>query len=115
MSDILLNLKNLELFLDNELKIDKKVCFIFGKNGTGKSTLTSLFKEQISNYDVNIFNGFDGVVGENKKLNAIVLGQKNNEVDLNIRECKLEIKNIEDNILKLKEETEENEENKNNL
>ena len=115
MADIFLNLKDLKLFSDNELKINEKVCFIFGKNGTGKSTLVSLFKQQISNYDVNIFNGFDGVIGENKKLNAIVLGQTNNEVDSNIEKCKLEIKNIEDKISKLKEETEENNKNKNNL
>lgn len=74
MADISLDLKDSKLFSDNELEINEKVCFIFGKNGTGKSTLVSLFKEQISNYDVNIFNGFDGVIGENKKLNAIVLG-----------------------------------------
>lgn len=56
--------------------------FIFGKNGTGKSTLTSLIVEKYGeNHKIDVFNGFDKIVSEgDSALEAITLGKKN--VDL---------------------------------
>lgn len=51
--------------------------FIFGKNGAGKSTLSKMISSQSANeYDVHIFAGFNNIV-EDKRLNAIVLGEEN--------------------------------------
>lgn len=38
--------------------IRKKITFIFGKNGTGKSTFTEEIKKMTSDYDVSVFQGF---------------------------------------------------------
>lgn len=54
MSDIKLDLTKTRIFGQDELIIDKKLTFIFGKNGTGKSTLTSLFKSQMKESQVKI-------------------------------------------------------------
>lgn len=69
-----------------DLLITKKVNFIFGKNGTGKTTISDEILSQLSNdYDVCVFKDFDGVV-ENGRLNAVSLGTENakiqNEIDV---------------------------------
>jgi len=67
-----------------ELTIAKKVNFIFGKNGTGKTTISDEIFEQLStDNDVYIFKDFDGVV-ENDKLNAVALGTKNAKIQKEI-------------------------------
>lgn len=51
--------------------------FIFGKNGAGKSTLCEMITTQfVNDYDVHVFSGFNNVL-EDKKLNAVVLGEEN--------------------------------------
>ncbi|KOF08661.1 hypothetical protein AC739_19050 [Planococcus glaciei] len=51
--------------------------FIFGKNGAGKSTVCGMIVAQfVNDYDVHVFAGFDNVL-EDKKLNAVVLGEEN--------------------------------------
>ena len=65
------------LFESDSLIIDKKATFILGKNGTGKSTLANIISEQAQNYDVSVFNGFDNIIDDNKRLNAVVLGEEN--------------------------------------
>lgn len=90
-----------DLFTDDIIKLDKKINFIFGRNGTGKSTLTTLIKEQHKNkYDIRIFQGFEGVVGENKILNAVVLGEENNEINRQIKEKLEELKKNKDKLEK---------------
>lgn len=92
-----LDLTDVECFAkeNNKLEIKKNINFIFGKNGTGKSTLTRLIKEQKSDeYDVRIFDGFEGVVGKDNKLNAVVLGEKNNEIDNKIKKYENDKKGI---------------------
>ena len=67
-----------------ELAITKKVNFIFGKNGTGKTTISDEILTQLSNvYDVCVFKDFDGVV-ENDRLNAVALGTENAKIQKEI-------------------------------
>ena len=107
MEEVILNLRENKIFDENELKIDKNINFIFGKNGTGKSTLTQLFKSEIKSHDVRIFQGFDSIIGENKKLNAVILGEKNNEIDKEVKILEEEIVSKNNEIKKIKEDTEE--------
>lgn len=68
-------------FENSQISNLKKKVFIFGNNGTGKSTITTRIKEQYQNdYDVRIFQGFKSVIDENEKLNTIALGQENAEL-----------------------------------
>lgn len=82
---MIIDLKNEELFDADELIIDKKVTFAYGKNGTGKSTLTRILQKQEDDYDVRIFQGFEQVVGENHRLNAVVLGEENEKIENQIK------------------------------
>lgn len=74
------------VFAENMITFDKKINFIFGKNGTGKSTIAKLIKDQIHDYDTRIFQGFEGIVDENKRLNAVVLGEENASINQKIEE-----------------------------
>ncbi|GAP01750.1 cation transport ATPase [Fructobacillus fructosus] len=48
--------------------------FIFARNGAGKSTFSEIIKQQCcSEYDVQIFSGFEQLLGENDHLNAFAL------------------------------------------
>ncbi|WP_022796156.1 AAA family ATPase [Bavariicoccus seileri] len=115
------------IFSDKEIELKSKN-FIFGKNGSGKSTLCDLIKlqkhyieieidedgqqiekveygervfseNQKEKYDVRIYQGFESVIGENNKLNAIALSGENKKVGEKIRIAESELK-------KLKEEQE---------
>ncbi|MFD1064397.1 AAA family ATPase [Oceanobacillus locisalsi] len=75
------------IFSDSELKNFKNKNFIYGKNGTGKSTLCELIREQkAEDFDVRIFQGFESVIGENEKLNAVVLGEENKKIQKQVDE-----------------------------
>ncbi|MCS8586369.1 AAA family ATPase [Leuconostoc mesenteroides] len=78
------NLKSVNIFNSDTITLDKKINFIFGKNGTGKSTLSRTIKEQFVDKDVRIFQGIDSVVA-NGKLNSITLGNENVEAEKNIK------------------------------
>ena len=76
-----LKLQEIEVFdkTESPLVIMNK-SFIFGKNGAGKSSLCRIIKSQFSNeYDVRIFTGFEGVLVD-EKLNAVVLGEENEDI-----------------------------------
>lgn len=61
----------------HEFNIEKKVNFIFGKNGTGKTTIADEMRNQLSDsHDVCVFKDFDGVA-ENERLDAVALGTEN--------------------------------------
>jgi wobble nucleotide-excising tRNase len=78
-----------------ELKIAKNTTFIFGKNGTGKTTIADAIRDQFSEkYKVCVFKDFDGVV-ENERLNAIALGTENAEIQKQIEVIDKEIIEIE--------------------
>ncbi|HEA3279466.1 TPA: AAA family ATPase [Pasteurella multocida] len=98
-----------DLFNFNEINFDKKVNFIFGKNGCGKSTITKLVKEQCNNYDVRIFQGFESVVSANNSLETVVLGEENTGINNKIEEKRSEIIRIEQNIIAIKNNISESE------
>lgn len=63
-----------------ELSILKKVNFIFGKNGTGKTTIADELASQFADsYSVRVFKDFDGVA-VNERLDAVALGVENAEI-----------------------------------
>lgn len=100
-----IDLSSLNLFSDNLLDLDKKVNFIFGNNGTGKSTLTSFIsKEYVEDYDVRVYQGFKSVLNDNKGLNAVVLGKENVDIDNQIHEIEEIISEINKEISGLKSE-----------
>lgn len=68
------------IYKDMRLTNLKRINIIYGRNGTGKSTLTKAIKKSNDTYDVRIFNGFENIVAENKGLNSIVLGEKNVQI-----------------------------------
>lgn len=103
-------------FKDNEIQFDKKINFVFGKNGCGKSTITSLIKEQYASvYDIRIFDGFEGVVSENKRLETVILGEENTEINYQIIQLEEEIRKLDERITIIDENISESEENHNNL
>lgn len=105
-----LDLKNEELFNEDEINFDKKVNFVYGKNGTGKSTITRLLKEQFGSdekYDIRIFQGFDSLVGERENLDCIILGKENIEIDSEIEKIENLISAKLDKIEEINKEIEE--------
>lgn len=87
------------IFSDNELLDLKERNFLYGKNGTGKTTLCQEIKEQFGQeFDVRIFQGFESVIDEDEKLNAIVLGEENKVVQKMIDSKRKIIKNKEEQI-----------------
>lgn len=85
-----IDLSTTGIFEDSELELDKKITFVFGKNGTGKSTITGEIRKLDSAYDVSIFQGFDNIIDENHRLNAVVLGEENLIINNKIKEKKKE-------------------------
>lgn len=88
---MLLDLREEPLFKNDDLDLSKRITFIYGKNGTGKSTLAKIIKEQCSEYDVRVFQGFENVIDANKRLNAVVLGEENVVIARQIEELEGQI------------------------
>lgn len=87
-----------DLFIRNKIIFDKKVNFIFGKNGCGKSTITKLVKDQCNNYDVRIFQGFESVISENNTLDTVILGEENAQINQEISKKENQIEGIRKDI-----------------
>jgi hypothetical protein len=98
-----IDLSGVDIFESDELELDKKITFIFGKNGTGKSTITEEFRKLDSDYEVSVFQGFNNIIDENHRLNAVVLGEENSTISRQIDEKNKEIEVKKEEINKLKE------------
>ncbi len=85
-----IDLSAVEVFADNEIEFDKRITFIFGKNGTGKSTIANRLKNECD-YEVSVFQGFSNIIDDNKRLNAVVLGEENATINRQIEAKKIEI------------------------
>lgn len=85
-----IDLSAVEVFADNEIEFDKGITFIFGKNGTGKSTIANRLKNECD-YEVSVFQGFSNIIDDNKRLNAVVLGEENATINRQIEAKKIEI------------------------
>lgn len=110
------------IFNDDEIELKHKN-FIFGKNGTGKSTLCDLIMKekhfaeveyntsgklvevlingekvlvdsQDDKYNVHLFQGFESVIGEDNNLNAIALSGENKRVVDEIKIAEKELENL---------------------
>ncbi len=89
-----------------ELTIPKKVTFIFGKNGTGKTTIADEIAIQFADdYSVHVFKDFDGVA-INERLDAVALGTENAEIQKQIDVVDGEITSITRDIEKPEDDTE---------
>lgn len=83
------------IFSDTKLKNLKRKNFIYGRNGTGKSSISkAINKEYKENYDVRIFYGGESFIYESESLDAIALGSNNVEVQPQIDKIKKEIDEI---------------------
>ena len=80
-----LNLADVDVFdLSHPSLLLLNKSFIFGKNGAGKSSLCRIINRQFFNdFDVRIFTGLEGVLVD-QRLNAVVLGEENEEIKKNI-------------------------------
>ena len=103
-----INLSNYSFaFLNPELTDLKRKNFIYGKNGTGKSSLVKAIKEQYSDdYDIRIFDGWRGIIKQNNYLDAIALGEINVDKQTEIDEIDNKIKEIEKEIIEPQDNTE---------
>lgn len=115
---IKINLANSEskIYKENSLELSSRVNLIYGKNGTGKSTLCNLIKEQLSEeYDVKIFNGFDSVLSENDRLDLVTLGEENVQIERTIKELEVKLKNKQEEFNKNEVNLIDDDNNKDNL
>ncbi len=97
--EINLNLQENNLFDTETSKLQLlNKNFVFGKNGSGKSSLTKLINKNYNNeFDVRVFSGFEGVL-INEKLNALVLGEENEENSKKIEKIDERIKDVDTSI-----------------
>ena len=89
--------KHADKYASNSLELDitKKVNFIYGKNGTGKTTIADEIANQLSSqYAVHVFKDFDGVA-INERLDAVALGTENAGIQK-------QIDNIDKEIIEMK-------------
>lgn len=100
----------LNRFEDKEIDFSKSINIIYGKNGTGKSSICKLMKEQWKDKEVCIFRGFNELLDENEKLNAIVLGEDNSKINKKVTSLEEEISKIEKEIEEKRKNIEESEE-----
>lgn len=86
-----------KLFRTEKILLDKKLNFVYGKNGSGKSSLTKLLLDEYNSDNIKVvaFQGFESIIGENDMLNAIILGENNKKIEAQISEknnMKMELK-----------------------
>ena len=72
-----------------------KVNFIYGKNGTGKSTICDAVRNAFGvDYDVRIFQGFDKLLAGSVTLDAFALGVENVEIQEKVDSLRRDIETL---------------------
>ncbi|MFM1598226.1 AAA family ATPase [Streptococcus mutans] len=114
------------LFNGKELELSSKN-FIFARNGSGKSTLSdAIVAQKSSDFDVQVFKGFEQLIGENENFEAFSLSVNAGENEKKIKDLERQLNqkkteqeksnqlitkgpdNEKDNLLKKKELAESN-------
>lgn len=110
-----LDLSGIDLFDADKITFDKRKTYIYGPNGTGKTTISNQIKKLSNDYDVYVFQGFESVISSDKTLNAIVLGTENveisrqlDEIDGLIESKQKEIDDIKETVSEPKNENQQN-------
>ena len=110
-----LDLSGIDLFDADKITFDKRKTYIYGPNGTGKTTISNQIKKMSNDYDVYVFQGFESVISSDKTLNAIVLGTENveisrqlDEIDGLIESKQKEIDDIKKTVSEPKNENQQN-------
>ena len=110
-----LDLSGIDLFDADKITFDKRKTYIYGPNGTGKTTISNQIKKMSNDYDVYVFQGFESVISSDKTLNAIVLGTENveisrqlDEIDGFIESKQKEIDDIKETVSEPKNENQQN-------
>lgn len=82
-----LNLNDVPLFADNSSLELSDTNLIYGKNGTGKSTMVKAISRQINDSEhCIIFDGMERFIRSDNQLNAILLGTRNLEIEKSIND-----------------------------
>ena len=110
-----LDLSGIDLFDADKITFDKRKTYIYGPNGTGKTTISNQIKKMSNDYDVYVFQGFESVISSDKTLNAIVLGTENveisrklDEIDSLIESKQKEIDDVKETVSEPKNENQQN-------
>ncbi|MBN2931494.1 MAG: AAA family ATPase [Catenibacterium mitsuokai] len=98
-----LDLSGIDLFDADNIIFDKRKTYIYGPNGTGKTTISNQIKKMSNDYDVYVFQGFESVISSDKTLNAIVLGTENVEISQRLDKINVLIENKQKEIDDIKE------------
>ncbi|MBJ7639059.1 hypothetical protein [Weissella confusa] len=88
----------LDRFQRNTVSGFRRKNYIFGENGTGKSTITNII-QSLESERVFVFKGEEGIIREGEGLNGIALGIKNVNAEDKIRQFKKEINLLESDLL----------------
>lgn len=76
--------------------------FVYGKNGTGKTSIShAILKQYNDQFDIHLFEGFRSVVGDNHILDAISLGTKNTSVQPLIEDAQNKLTEIDRDLVPL--------------
>lgn len=76
------------------------VTLIYGRNGTGKSSICKLIAEDLNDkFKVCIFDGFGSVLSVDNRLNAIALGRENSQLQEKINQLTERLVNKERELL----------------
>lgn len=103
------------IYQDKILNLSRRVNLIYGKNGSGKSTLCKLLKNCLTDFNVEVFSGFESVISSNNKLNLVTLGEKNVEIENNISKLNSTLQKVQEEKTAIDIELLEDENCKDNL
>lgn len=103
------------IYQDKVLNLSRRVNLIYGKNGSGKSTLCKLLKNYLTDFNVEVFSGFESVISSNNKLNLVTLGETNVEIENNISKLNSTLQKVQEEKTAIDIELLEDENCKDNL